>query len=121
MSFQLVLPVTELHNSNHRGHWSVGSKKRRAMREAAERACVDLPAIPGPVTLTITFAFPDRRHRDLDNVEVKGAIDGAVDAGVLSDDRATVLTAVTRRPSENRSPKGYVVLGFEFRSAEVAS
>lgn len=118
--FRLVLPLSELHNSNHRGHWSVGAKKRAAMRAAAKSACADLEPIPGPVDLVITFAYPDKRPRDLDNVEAKGAIDGAVDAGVLTDDRATVLRSVTRRQSAVKAPRGYAVLTFEFTPAITA-
>lgn len=117
-AFRLVLPLGELHNSNHRGHWSIKARKRAAMREAARRAAVDLEPITGPVDLTITFAFPDRRARDLDNVECKGAIDGAVDAEVITDDRRQVLQSITRRASDAPSPKGYAVLTFEFRPVE---
>ena len=113
-TFRLILPTSELHNSNHRGHWSVKSRKRAAMREAARRAAVDLTPITGPVDLTITFAFPDKRARDLDNIECKGAIDGAVDAGVIADDRRQVLRSITRRVADAPSPKGYVVLVFTF-------
>ena len=114
-TFTLTLPTADLHNSNHRGHWSIKSRKRAAMREAARRAAVDLEPITGSVDLVVTFGFPDRRGRDLDNVEIKGAIDGAVDAGVISDDRRQVLRSITRRAAEALSPRGYVVLAFEFR------
>jgi len=114
-TFRLTLPTADLHNSNHRGHWSIKSRKRAAMREAARRAAVDLEPITGSVDLVVTFGFPDRRGRDLDNVEIKGAIDGAVDAGVISDDRRQVLRSITRRAAEALSPRGYVVLTFEFR------
>ena len=114
-TFTLTLPTADLHNSNHRGHWSIKSRKRAAMREAARRAAVDLEPITGPVDLVVTFAFPDRRGRDLDNVEIKGAIDGAVDAGAISDDRRQVLRSITRRSAEALSPRGYAVLTFDFR------
>lgn len=103
-TFRLVLPISELYNSNHRNHWTVGAGKRAAMRQAARDACADLAPLTGPVALT-----------------VKGAIDGAVDAGVLSDDRSTVLRAITRRPADTLSPHGYAVLVLEFRpEGEVA-
>lgn len=116
-AFRLVLPTTELHNSNHRTHWAVQARKARDMRQAARLACAGAAPIPGPVALTVTFAFPDRRPRDLDNYSIKAAIDGAVDAGVLTDDRSTVLRSVTRQPADAPSPKGYAVLTFEFRPA----
>ena len=111
--FTLTMPLARIHNSNDRGHWSIASRQRAEMRAAAKKAAWTLPAIPGKVTLTITFAFPDKRARDLDNWSVKGAIDGAVDAGVLSDDRANVLVSVTR-VAGGKSPKGYAVMTFAF-------
>jgi Holliday junction resolvase RusA-like endonuclease len=116
-AFRLVLPIADLHNSNHRGHWSVAARKRAAMREAARLACTDQPRLSGPVALTVTFGFPDRRPRDLDNYEIKGAIDGAVTAGLIDEDRSTVLRSVTREGGPV-SPKGYAVLVFTFRPAE---
>lgn len=116
-AFRLILPTHELHNSNHRGHWSIKARKRAAMREAARRAAVDLDPIHGAVDLTVTFAFPDRRARDLDNVEIKGAIDGAVDVGLIDDDRRQVLRSITRRSADHSSPAGYAVLTFDIRPA----
>lgn len=114
--FRLTMPTPALHNSNHRTHWAVKAGKARAMREAARAACADLEPITGPVALTVTFGFPDRRPRDLDNYSIKAAIDGAVDAGILTDDRSTVLRSVTRQVGP-RSPKGYTILTFEFTEA----
>ena len=113
--FTLTVPMALVNNSNHRTHWALKARRRAHMRELALYTCVDCPAIPGPVHLTVTFAFPDRRNRDLDNYEIKGAIDGAVDAGVITDDRSTVLRAVTRRPADVLSPRGFAVLTFAFR------
>jgi len=114
-TFTLTIPIERLHNSNHRSHWAVTAGKRTLMRNMARAACVDLRPIPGPVELDVTFAFPDRRNRDIDNTEIKAGIDGAVDARVLTDDRSTVLRAVTRRPADVLSPKGYAVITFTFR------
>ena len=115
--FRLVMPMTRLINSNQREHWAKKAAKTREMRETARNHARDLPPIVGPAVLTVTFAFPDKRRRDLDNTSIKPAIDGAVDIGLLSDDRSTVLRAVTRRPADYLSPKGYAVLGFTFRPA----
>ena len=116
VAFRLVTPMGELHNSNHREHWAVVARKRAGMVAAARAACHRLPRIPGPVALTVTFGFPDHRPRDLDNYEIKGAIDGAVKARVLTDDRSTVLRSVTRRPADALTPRGYAVLVFEFEA-----
>lgn len=113
--FRLVQPVAALHNANHRHHWRVVARKRAAMREAAFYAARNgQRPLHGMVRLTVTFQFPDRRHRDLDNYEIKGAIDGAVDAGLIPDDRRQVLRSVTREASDTRAPKGYAVLTFTF-------
>lgn len=112
-AFQLVIPMAALPSSNHRDHWRVTAKKRAAMRAAAALACTHLQPIDGPVHLTITFGFPDRRRRDLDNYEVKSAIDGMVDAGVITEDNSRVLRAVTRRPAEHLSAKGHAVIVFD--------
>jgi len=87
------------------------------MRRAARLACYGLPHLIAPVTLTVTFAWPDKRRRDLDNVSVKAAIDGAVDAGVVYDDASTVLQSVTRKRAPTLAPKGCAVLTFTFEEA----
>jgi hypothetical protein len=116
-AFRLVTPIGELHSSNHREHWAVVAKKAAAMRMSARFACNALPRLTAPVTLTVTFAWPDRRRRDLDNVSIKAAIDGATDAGIIPDDRSTVLRSVTRECAESLAPKGYVALTFTFAEA----
>lgn len=118
-AFRLVTPLSELHSSNHREHWAVVARKAATMRASARIACASLPKLTAPVTLTVTFAWPDKRRRDLDNVAIKAAIDGAVDAGIIPDDRSTVLRSVTRECAESLAPKGYVVLTFTFAEADV--
>jgi len=114
----LTLPLASVPNSNDRRvHWAVLARKRRAMREAMGRVAADAKPVPGKVRLLVGFAFPDRRHRDLDNLEIKGAIDGLVDAGVIDEDRSTVLTAVTRWRMEHKSEWKYVELRFEIEPA----
>lgn len=113
--FRLVMPMTRLINSNHREHWTKKAAKTREMRETARNHARNLEPIQGPAELTVTFAFPTGHRRDLDNYSIKAGIDGAVDVGLLSDDRSTILRAVTRRPAGHLSPKGYAVLVFTFR------
>ena len=113
-TFTLVMPIARLINSNQREHWAPRAAKTREMRETARIKARGLAPIDGPAELTVTFAFPDRRRRDLDNYSIKAAIDGAVDAHVIADDRSTVLRNVTRIPAQECSPKGCVVMVFEF-------
>lgn len=111
--FVLTLPLTALHNSNHRVHWAVKARKEREMRQLAKAACMRLPAVFfGPVDLDVTFAFPDNRRRDVDNLSLKGAIDGIVDARVLDDDDTSCLASVRRSSSPTKAPKGHVTLTF---------
>lgn len=104
----LVLPLKRVHNSNHRGHWSVAQSKRAELRQLAalESRRQGVGARVAPVHLWVEFHFPDRRGRDLDNIEIKGAIDGLVDAGILPDDSRQVIPTVTRHAGEGRSDKG---------------
>lgn len=111
-TFTLFVRMRDMDNSNHRTHWAVKAKKQRELRAAAHGACQGLTTLTGPVALTITFRFPDKRHRDLDNYSCKGAIDGIVDAGLIADDRSTILRSVTRTRSDEPSPRGYVRLDF---------
>ena len=117
-TFSLTMPITRLHNSNHRSHWAVIASKRAEMKTRAYIACRGMTPIPGKATLTVTFAFPDRHIRDLDNWEIKSAIDGAVKAGILTDDRHQVLTSITRTTGAGRSPKDFAVLTFTFSEVE---
>lgn len=116
-TFTLLIPPREMDNSNHRTHWAVRARKQRELRAAAHGACQGLTSLVGPVSLTITFRFPDKRHRDLDNLSLKGAIDGIVDAGLIADDRSTILRSVTRTRDERPSPRGFVRLDFDLKEA----
>lgn len=118
-TFTLVMPMARINNPNRRGqHWAKVAACRAEMRETARAHAVGLDPIHGRSALTVRFQFPDHRPRDLDNYEIKGAIDGAVDVGVISDDRSTVLHPVTRDVADGRAPKGLCVMTFEFRAVE---
>ena len=113
-AFTLTVPMAQMHSSNQGGHWSIEAKKRKVMRQMARSAARDLAPIDGKASLMVWFTFPDRIRRDLDNYSIKGGIDGAVDAGIISDDRATVLKPVARDLMDGRSEKGFAVLTFVF-------
>jgi len=111
---EYVTDMSALHNSNHRGHWSVGSKKRAAMRRdfgnLALAKRLEVGVMEPPVSVRVTFDFPDKRRRDLDNFEIKGLIDGIVDGGLLPDDDARNIVSVTRAAGGSSVPKGCVRL-----------
>ncbi len=50
-----------------------------------------------PVVVTLTFAFRDKRRRDIDNF-VKPLLDALVKAGVMEDDKLVDMLHVERRP-----------------------
>jgi Holliday junction resolvase RusA-like endonuclease len=119
-TFTLTLPLADLHNSNDRSHWAVVARKRKALRALAKReASRELPVFFGPVALDVTFQFPTKHRRDLDNVDLKPLIDGIVDANVLEDDSSDILVAVTKRSSPKVSPKSCVTLTFTLTSQYV--
>lgn len=114
-TFTLLIPTREVNNTNSRSHWRIVARNRAMMRAMAGDACKGLPGLTGRISLLVVFAFPDARHRDLDNYEVKSAIDGAVDAGLLMDDRSTILRPVTRDEHPFRSPKGFIRIDLTFK------
>jgi Holliday junction resolvase RusA-like endonuclease len=105
----LVIPdwlPAQLANSSH-GHWSTRQKK---LRDAQIRVFVcarnaDLQPIRGRARLTITLVFPNKRRRDIDNLNsrIKGVCDGLVRGGWLVDDSPEWLDLSVRaevRPHE---------------------
>lgn len=71
-----------------------------------------LPRLTGPVTvLAVQHPAPGKRTRDAENIAplVKALIDGLRDAGVLVNDSAKYVPAVTYTVGE-RVPRGQLVL-----------
>lgn len=91
----LTWPARAL-SPNARGHWSAKAKAAHAYRQEAWlaakasmfRAGVQHAPQWSAATITITGHPPDNTRRDSDNLlaQMKAAIDGLVDAGVLKDD-----------------------------------
>ena len=117
-TFALHLPIRDIPNSNDRVHWSVTARKRAHMRAATAALVAGMhTTVDSPAELTLTFAFPDKRRRDLDNVDCKGLIDGAVtDAHLLPDDDSKHLVAVTRRLDAYKTEAGMCRITAEFVS-----
>ena len=54
------------------------------------------PSMPWDnVALTATFGIKGARHRDLDNLSLKGFIDGIVHAGILTSDTMQVIKRIS--------------------------
>lgn len=97
----------DLLNANDRNHWRVKARLSRALRDYARY--VAGPTLR-PVTVrqhvTVTFAFPDRRRRDIANLAptVKAWIDGFTDAGIWMDDDDQWVLGPDLRLNPERSP-----------------
>lgn len=97
LSITMPLPPSHLWQ-NRPGHWT---KKREAARKYRNLAHVMARCVAGPVaprwmkaTATLAFYWPNRIRRDVRNAEaaMKPAYDGIVDAGIITDDNAEVLS-----------------------------
>ena len=89
-TYTVELPAgMPLLNANRRPHWAAKAKLTRALREAA-LVCARRDQVPPLKRAHIVAEYrpPDRRRRDVHNLfpSAKAAIDGVVDAGVLTDD-----------------------------------
>ena len=51
----------------------------------------------GKVKVTITYYFPDKRSRDIDNYTPKFIMDGLVSAEIIEDDNQRIVTSLTTR------------------------
>jgi crossover junction endodeoxyribonuclease RusA len=88
--------------ANHRyPHWAVKGKAVKAVRRSTYGVArawhglwpnVELP-LPGPVEVELIWTVTDRRRRDSDGPEPtkKACLDGLVDAGMLADDKSSVV------------------------------
>lgn len=77
-------------SANDRHHWRKKAERTRYWRQLAA-VCVhaaQVEQLTGRVHITVTFAWPDRRRRDVGNLAptVKAIVDGLVDGGLLPDD-----------------------------------
>lgn len=101
--WELVVPVqhaSRLMNANQRRHWRSRHAATKEWRQLAavlaHNAVVrrELPTGLTAVHLQVTFAWPDRRRRDVANLAptAKALVDGLVDAHVLVDDADEHIT-----------------------------
>ncbi len=93
--------------SNDRMHWAQKARLTKEIRETtatiarswmvqrnlAYRVTHRTFPMTGPVTVELVWTVKDKRRRDADSGEPhkKAAIDGLVDAGLISDDRTEVV------------------------------
>jgi crossover junction endodeoxyribonuclease RusA len=99
------LPVVSL---NARTHWAVKAHDVANWRNAvawiaqAER----IPKLLDRPTVELVYFAPDRRRRDPDNLclNLKAALDGLRDAGVLEDDTGEHVAALMPRIIQTDDP-----------------
>lgn len=84
----------QLANGPH-GHWRVRQKKLQAAQTMvwASGKHAGIEPVTGPVRVTVTFVFAQKRRRDTDNLysRAKGVVDGLVKGGWIEDDNTEVL------------------------------
>lgn len=92
---------------NGRPHWATKQRAQEAVARAVAataRRC-DLRPVAGPVRLTLTYVYPDRRQRDIDNLTTgvtKCAIDALVRGRWLAGDDSRTVLSVTAMPVVER-------------------
>jgi crossover junction endodeoxyribonuclease RusA len=89
----ITLPMPHKHLSpNSRCHWAQKSTAKKAQRSLSALSIIAALKFERPLwssaDVAITVTAPDKRRRDRDNLlsALKGAFDGAQDAGLISDD-----------------------------------
>ncbi|MFA9432922.1 MULTISPECIES: hypothetical protein [unclassified Egicoccus] len=99
-SYTLEIPDMPVWNANSRGHHHERARKVRSWRDAVAwiAAADGIPALD-LVEIELVMIPADRRRRDVDNIAgvLKPCIDGLRDAGVLIEDDARHVRAVTCR------------------------
>ena len=97
--------------SNRRVHWSRRYQVQHYHRGMAYVMFRRPPFTFDRARITVTFAFPTRRKRDVANLYdlvVKPIVDGVVDAGLLPDDNDTHLIGPDIRRAPGPSATGKV-------------
>ena len=61
-----------------------------------------------PIKLVITKYFKDKRQ-DLDNVRIKGVLDGLVKNGVIKNDNLTCINEITLKAEIDKNKKGILI------------
>lgn len=108
----LTWPIAAWPNPNRdrKKHWTREREEARNIRAAGkmhgQKALRKLSPFPSPIHVTLTWAFPDRRERDLENWSSKALIDGLVDSGLIAGDSTKHITQTTRKLDPERTPKG---------------
>jgi Holliday junction resolvase RusA-like endonuclease len=101
-------PINTWPNSNRdrHKHWTKQRREAAEIRVAAFSLARGMHPVETPANMTVSFAFPDKRRRDLDNYSIKAFVDGLVDSGLIPDDDHAHVTSVTRTLDPAKTDKG---------------
>ena len=96
MTYRLEIILFDLPPSaNHRhGHWAIQAKSNRDWRQKAKLSCMTQKRPPKPLSKAkLTCTRHSAREPDHDNLvsSFKAIIDGIKDAGVIEDDKSSVV------------------------------
>ena len=95
----LIAPIRELINLNAERsmHYHRRAKLVRAIRTETRALAAAMHHHTGPVNITARFRWPTHHRRDSSNYlpTIKAAVDGLVDAGILTDDNDTHVHSLT--------------------------
>ena len=111
MTATIMLAISRdvLMTSNQRTHWATKARHTRTIRDMAwVMAKATRVQLMPAATLEVVTKWADHRNRDAENIAPtsKAAIDGCVQAGLLTDDSAQYLKSVTFRidPETHKTP-----------------
>lgn len=104
-------------NANHRLHHMVKARKTKEIRTSVGWCAKSLriPNLDRQCRVQLVQVVSDRRRRDNDNLEptFKAAVDGLVDAGVLTDDTPDLVDKARARivhTDDTNLPKGIWII-----------
>jgi crossover junction endodeoxyribonuclease RusA len=111
MTTRIMLAISRdvLMTSNQRPHWATKARHTRVVRDMAwVLARAQRVQLMPAATLEVVTKWGDHRIRDAENIAPtsKAAIDGCVQAGLLTDDSSKYLKSVTFRidPETHKIP-----------------
>lgn len=100
----LAISRDVLITSNQRLHWATKARHTKTIRDMAWILCMHPKrAHLSAAVCDVVVTWPDKRRRDAENISptAKAAIDGCVDAGLLTDDSDRYLKKVSYSNSEH--------------------
>lgn len=123
-AIQLTAAISQWPNPNRdrKKHWTRERAEARAIRATAHALGIAAKAKSGglksPIEVTMAWAFPDRRERDLENWSSKALLDGCVDSGLIQGDSSRHIIRTVRIEDRGGSEKGQIKVTCTFKEVE---